>query len=86
LFQRAALLLVINFTADAGPDPVGLLQQYVRIDTTNPPGNEARAKAFLAGIPLADYGGVHGNNERISLDNIRQGSELLEAIVELVVY
>jgi len=37
-------------------------------------------------IPLADYAGVHGNNERISVDNIRQGNELLQAIVERVVY
>jgi acetylornithine deacetylase/succinyl-diaminopimelate desuccinylase-like protein len=31
-------------------DPVGWLQGYLRIDTTNPPGNEAPAAAYLARI------------------------------------
>ncbi len=31
-------------------EPAGWLQQYLRIDTSNPPGNEGRAAAFLAGI------------------------------------
>lgn len=31
-------------------EPVAWLQQYLRIDTTNPPGNEADAVEFLAGI------------------------------------
>ncbi|HUO86290.1 MAG TPA: M20/M25/M40 family metallo-hydrolase [Thermoanaerobaculia bacterium] len=31
-------------------DPVGWLQGYLRIDTTNPPGNEAAAVAYLAAI------------------------------------
>jgi acetylornithine deacetylase/succinyl-diaminopimelate desuccinylase-like protein len=33
-----------------GDDPVGWLQGYLRIDTTNPPGNEAAAVAYLAEI------------------------------------
>jgi acetylornithine deacetylase/succinyl-diaminopimelate desuccinylase-like protein len=31
-------------------EAAGWLQQYLRIDTSNPPGNEARAAAFLAGL------------------------------------
>jgi acetylornithine deacetylase/succinyl-diaminopimelate desuccinylase-like protein len=50
----AALLLLSPSALRAG-DPAlseaaGWLQQYLRIDTSNPPGNEARAAAFLAGI------------------------------------
>jgi acetylornithine deacetylase/succinyl-diaminopimelate desuccinylase-like protein len=33
-----------------GDEAVAILTEYVRIDTTNPPGNEAPAAAFLAGI------------------------------------
>jgi len=36
-------------------DAVRLLQEYVRVDTTNPPGNETRGVEFLAGI-LDAYG------------------------------
>lgn len=39
-----------------------------------------------AAIPLADYAGIHGNNERISVDNVLSGSQLLQEIVELVAY
>ena len=38
------------------PDVV-LLQQYVRVDTSNPPGNETAGARFLAG--LIERGGVH---------------------------
>ena len=31
----------------AGPDPLTTLQQYLRIDTSNPPGNEAEAAYFF---------------------------------------
>ncbi|MFL6290813.1 MAG: M20/M25/M40 family metallo-hydrolase, partial [Thermoanaerobaculia bacterium] len=31
-------------------EPAGWLRQYLRIDTSNPPGNEGRGAAFLAGI------------------------------------
>lgn len=34
----------------ATDEAVGLLQDYLRIDTSNPPGNEARATAFLANV------------------------------------
>lgn len=37
-------------TAPAAEDPVGWLQGYLRFDTTNPPGDEAAAVAYLAGI------------------------------------
>ncbi|HEV2852556.1 MAG TPA: M20/M25/M40 family metallo-hydrolase [Thermoanaerobaculia bacterium] len=36
--------------APALSEAAGWLQQYLRIDTSNPPGNEGRAAAFLAGI------------------------------------
>ena len=36
--------------APALSEAASWLQQYLRIDTSNPPGNEARAAAFLAGI------------------------------------
>jgi acetylornithine deacetylase/succinyl-diaminopimelate desuccinylase-like protein len=35
-------------TAPALSEPAGWLQQYLRIDTSNPPGNEGKAAAFLA--------------------------------------
>ncbi len=36
-------------------EAVGILREYIRIDTSNPPGNEERAVAFLGGI-LASEG------------------------------
>ncbi|HEY4575539.1 MAG TPA: peptidase M20, partial [Thermoanaerobaculia bacterium] len=36
--------------APALSEPAAWLQQYLRIDTSNPPGNEGRGAAFLAGI------------------------------------
>jgi acetylornithine deacetylase/succinyl-diaminopimelate desuccinylase-like protein len=36
--------------APALPEAAGWLQQYVRLDTSNPPGNEQRAADFLAGL------------------------------------
>lgn len=48
--------LVLAFALlPAGADPLDRLQQYIAIDTTNPPGNEALGVAFLAGI-LDDAG------------------------------
>src|SRR4051794_21282430 len=49
------LLLLLPLPARAAGAPVlseaaGWLQQYLRIDTSNPPGNEGKAAAFLAGI------------------------------------
>ncbi len=58
-FLAAVLLLSPSLqapsaTALAAPaalsEPAGWLQQYLRIDTSNPPGNEGRGAAFLAGI------------------------------------
>lgn len=37
-------------------------------------------------IPAEDDGGVHGNNERISIDNIKMGTRLTLEIVESLVY
>ncbi len=34
----------------AGDEAVGVLRDYLRVDTTNPPGNELRGTAFLAGL------------------------------------
>lgn len=48
----AVLLAALAPPAAAAPaeDPIGWLQGYLRIDTTNPPGNEAAAVAYLARI------------------------------------
>lgn len=49
-------LLFLAPSAPAAPpspalsEAAGWLQQYLRIDTSNPPGNEGRAAAFLAGV------------------------------------
>ena len=50
-----ATLLLLSLPAPAIEAPAlseaaGWLQQYLRLDTSNPPGNEARAAAWLAGI------------------------------------
>lgn len=37
-------------------------------------------------IPLEDRAGVHGNNERVSVENVKRGVRLLLEIVEQVVY
>src|SRR5947199_8484814 len=37
-------------TPPALSEPAGWLQQYLRLDTSNPPGNEQRGADFLAGI------------------------------------
>ncbi len=50
----AALLFLAPPVSPAKPaalsQPAGWLQQYIRLNTSNPPGNEIRAAAFLAGI------------------------------------
>ncbi len=48
----ACLSGLLSFSVAAGPDPepVRWLQEYIQIDTTNPPGNEREAAEFLAGI------------------------------------
>ena len=51
-----ALLLAMSQLPPAAADPVTLLQEYIRIDTTNPPGNESAAVAFLA--ELLDAEGI----------------------------
>lgn len=40
----------LDGAAAALSEPAAWLQQYIRIDTSNPPGNEGRAATFLAGI------------------------------------
>jgi acetylornithine deacetylase/succinyl-diaminopimelate desuccinylase-like protein len=43
--------LVLTFTLlPAGADPLVRLQEYIALDTTNPPGNESRGAAFFAAI------------------------------------
>jgi acetylornithine deacetylase/succinyl-diaminopimelate desuccinylase-like protein len=56
-FLAALLILSSPLPAPSAPassaalsEPAGWLQQYLRIDTSNPPGNEGRGAAFLAGI------------------------------------
>ena len=39
-----------------------------------------------ASVPLEDYAGIHGNNERISVENMREGTLLLKEITEALVY
>ena len=54
----AASILLLATSATAGEaqlqalatDAVRVLQEYVRVDTTNPPGNETRGVEFLAKI------------------------------------
>src|SRR4051794_13593552 len=50
----AVLLLSSSWVSPAAApalsEPASWLQQYLRIDTSNPPGNEGRAAAFLAGL------------------------------------
>jgi acetylornithine deacetylase/succinyl-diaminopimelate desuccinylase-like protein len=36
-------------------------------------------------VPVADSPGVHGNNERISIENVRRGTQMMYEIVESVV-
>jgi acetylornithine deacetylase/succinyl-diaminopimelate desuccinylase-like protein len=51
LFLAALLIpLPAPAAAPALSEPAAWLQQYLRIDTSNPPGNEGRAAAFLAGL------------------------------------
>src|SRR3989304_1956016 len=41
-------------------DPVALLSEYVRIDTSNPPGDSRRAAELLCGALRAGRGGILG--------------------------
>jgi acetylornithine deacetylase/succinyl-diaminopimelate desuccinylase-like protein len=54
LTALAVLLLLSAPAPTAEPaalsEAAGWLQQYLRLDTTNPPGNESRSAVFLAGI------------------------------------
>ncbi|HEX4962735.1 MAG TPA: M20/M25/M40 family metallo-hydrolase [Thermoanaerobaculia bacterium] len=59
--RLAALLILLvpqrpaaPAAAPALPEPAAWLQQYLRLDTSNPPGNEQRAVDFLAGILLRE--------------------------------
>jgi acetylornithine deacetylase/succinyl-diaminopimelate desuccinylase-like protein len=35
-------------------------------------------------VPVQDQAGVHGNNERISIENVRRGTEIMRQVVERV--
>ena len=37
-------------------------------------------------IPIEDDGGVHGNNERVSVENVKRGTRMMLEIVQSVVY
>ena len=54
LFAAVALLLSALPARGAGAPPLsreaGWLAEYVRIDSSNPPGREAAAAAYLAGL------------------------------------
>ena len=39
---------------EATREATSLLREYLRIDTSNPPGNEARAVDFIAGLLAAE--------------------------------
>src|SRR5881275_587902 len=49
IHQRPANAQAIDWTA-VGNEATRILQEYVRIDTSNPPGDTRRAADFLAGI------------------------------------
>jgi acetylornithine deacetylase/succinyl-diaminopimelate desuccinylase-like protein len=37
-------------------------------------------------VPAGDGGGVHGNNERISVENVKLGTRVMWELVQEVVY
>jgi acetylornithine deacetylase/succinyl-diaminopimelate desuccinylase-like protein len=37
-------------------------------------------------VPAADQGGVHGNDERISVENVRRGTAIMWDIVKALAY
>ena len=37
-------------------------------------------------VPVQDQAGVHGNNERISIENVRRGTEIMRQVLERVAY
>lgn len=52
-FQLLAIMLLLSpqvLAGDLNKQAPERLQQYIRIDTTNPPGNESRGVKFFAGI------------------------------------
>ena len=49
IHQRPANAQAIDWTA-VGNEATRILQEYVRIDTSNPPGDTRKAADFLAGI------------------------------------
>ena len=44
------VLQVFPLRAETPMEPVRWLQEYLRLDTTNPPGNEHRGATFLVGV------------------------------------
>jgi acetylornithine deacetylase/succinyl-diaminopimelate desuccinylase-like protein len=55
LASLACASLSLPSTRDATPDPLILLQRYLRIDTSNPPGGEAAAALFFKEL-LEEHG------------------------------
>ena len=37
-------------------------------------------------VPVQDQAGVHGNNERVSIENVRRGTEIMRQVLERVAY
>jgi hypothetical protein len=66
-----ALLLALTFTQSFEKETVDRLQEYLEVDTINPPGNESRAVDLLRPVP----GGRR--------DPVRDGHllEILESLV-----
>jgi acetylornithine deacetylase/succinyl-diaminopimelate desuccinylase-like protein len=93
LLALAAALLTLVAPAATPPrpradppseDPIGWLQGYLRLDTTNPPGNEAAAVAYLAailhrhGVPTRTFVTAEGRTSLYArLEGRRRGEGLL---------
>lgn len=74
-------------------DPVALLSEYARIDTSNPPGDCRGTTELLCGalrrnglmpllLPHVEHGKIHGVDERIPLAGIEEMREVTYALIE----
>ncbi|MFN4151868.1 MAG: hypothetical protein ACK4IX_13090, partial [Candidatus Sericytochromatia bacterium] len=71
-------------TKDISDDPIKTLQQYLQIDTTNPPGNEMKAVKFLKRI--LDKEGIENKvfdlgNNRANLYAILKGDSSKKPLI-----
>ncbi|MBA2525869.1 MAG: hypothetical protein H0V18_08830 [Pyrinomonadaceae bacterium] len=103
--QAQGTAKVINWPAYQD-QAVDLMRQYLRINTSNPPGNEIEAAKFFKAIfdkegiqsEIFEYkpgwapiyttaeenAGVHGNNERITVKNVREGTREFYEVVSQI--